>query len=396
VSWNLKTNGTQRTTVPSNGTLDLVAGSNISLGYSAGGVVTINSSFTNTTYIAGAGITLTGTTFALTEDSFNSAGTYTSLRAQATTKADVGLGSVDDYSRADYDVRYLQSAARNVITADSHVTDALLDLSASTNSGAGATLLSGSISSSDSDRYFMTFKGLSDTVNWQVSADGFLRQGTIPSDRIIGLTPTDVGLANVDNVQQVAKAGDTMTGALTINVSDPGETIFEIMGSAGQLFSITDTLNGVLFSVNDISGIPILEVNADNTIKMGTFGDEAMIIDGAVATTNQNFKVSKVLLSNQENLDVDTGAARIIATASSADYAAVFFDYVVKQGTNMRAGTVYAIYNGTSIEYTETSTADLGDTSEVVFSVDESAGDIRLLANTVTNDWSIKTLIRGI
>jgi len=47
-SWNLKTNGIQRTTVQSGGTLDLVAGSNVSLSYGAGGVVTIASTDTNT------------------------------------------------------------------------------------------------------------------------------------------------------------------------------------------------------------------------------------------------------------------------------------------------------------------------------------------------------------
>jgi len=47
-SWNLKTNGVQRTTVQSGGTLDLVAGSNVSLSYGAGGVVTIASTDTNT------------------------------------------------------------------------------------------------------------------------------------------------------------------------------------------------------------------------------------------------------------------------------------------------------------------------------------------------------------
>ena len=48
VSWNLKTNGTQRTTVQSGGTLDIVAGTNVSVSYGAGGVVTINSTDTNT------------------------------------------------------------------------------------------------------------------------------------------------------------------------------------------------------------------------------------------------------------------------------------------------------------------------------------------------------------
>ena len=47
-SWNLKTNGTQRTTVQSGGDLNLVAGSNVSLSYSAGGTVTIASTDTNT------------------------------------------------------------------------------------------------------------------------------------------------------------------------------------------------------------------------------------------------------------------------------------------------------------------------------------------------------------
>ena len=42
-SWNLKTNSVQRTTVSSGGTLDIVAGSNVSVAYSAGGVVTISS-----------------------------------------------------------------------------------------------------------------------------------------------------------------------------------------------------------------------------------------------------------------------------------------------------------------------------------------------------------------
>jgi len=48
VSWNLKTNGTQRTTVQSGGNLDIVAGSNVSVAYGAGGVVTISSTDTNT------------------------------------------------------------------------------------------------------------------------------------------------------------------------------------------------------------------------------------------------------------------------------------------------------------------------------------------------------------
>ena len=47
-SWNLKTGGTQRTTVGSGGTLDIVGGTNVTATYSAGGVVTLSATDTDT------------------------------------------------------------------------------------------------------------------------------------------------------------------------------------------------------------------------------------------------------------------------------------------------------------------------------------------------------------
>lgn len=45
---------------------------------------------------------------------------------------------------------------------------------------------------------------------------------------------------------------------ITLRVTDDGVLSWE--GSAGQLFSITNNLTGTLFSINDISGLPILEI----------------------------------------------------------------------------------------------------------------------------------------
>jgi hypothetical protein len=109
-----------------------------------------------------------------------------------------------------------------------------------------------------------------------------------------------------------------------------------------------------------------------------------------------NIRITKTLLSNQENLDVDSGATRVIATIASATYDGAFFDFVIKKGTNLRAGTVYSVHNGTTVEFTETSTNDLGNTSDVTLSVDLSGGNIRLLATTLSNDWIIKSLVRGL
>ena len=80
---------------------------------------------------------------------------------------------------------------------------------------------------------------------------------------------------------------DITASRLTLESS--GSTIFDVIGSEGQLFSITDSLSGSLFAVSDISGLPILEVFSDDTVKIGSFNNEAIIVSGSNATITGSF-----------------------------------------------------------------------------------------------------------
>ena len=48
-------------------------------------------------------------------------------------------------------------------------------------------------------------------------------------------------------------------------VSGSGGTLLDVQGSVGQVLSITDSLTGDIFSVSDVSGIPIFNVNSNGT-----------------------------------------------------------------------------------------------------------------------------------
>jgi hypothetical protein len=98
----------------------------------------------------------------------------------------------------------------------------------------------------------------------------------------------------------------------------------------------------------------------------------------------------------QENLDVDSALVEVVATVDKTIYDAVFFDYVVKNGTNIRSGTVVSSHNGTSAAFYDNSTTDLGDTSGVNLSVDISGNDLRLKADVSTDNWQIKCIVRAI
>ena len=126
-------------------------------------------------------------------------------------------------------------------------------------------------------------------------------------------------------------------------------------------------------------------------------GGANIFLDGEYGhiTTTGNIYIGSVELSNQENTDVDTGT-EVVGQVLKAVYTAAFFDFVIKKGTNIRSGTVYACHDGTNVEFTETSTNDLGDTSDVTLSVVISGTSMELQATTTSDDWSIKSLIRAI
>ena len=59
-------------------------------------------------------------------------------------------------------------------------------------------------------------------------------------------------------------------------------------GSAGQLFSITNNLtSGSIFSVNDVSGIPSIDVNANGTIALAPYGTTENVGVGTTSPTSK-------------------------------------------------------------------------------------------------------------
>jgi len=152
---------------------------------------------------------------------------------------------------------------------------------------------------------------------------------------------------------------------------------------------------------------PVIKVTASNGssgLRINTTGQSTGSLfrvqkDGATKFEigiNGDVEIKDALLSNQENTDIDSAAPEVVAQVSITDYTAAFFDFVVKKGTNIRSGTVYACHDGTNVEFTETSTNDLGDTSDVVLSVDKTSTNLRLIATVASDDWSVKSLIRAI
>tara|TARA_R110000796_G_scaffold51627_13_gene121841 strand:+ start:1230 stop:2516 length:1287 start_codon:yes stop_codon:yes gene_type:complete len=115
-------------------------------------------------------------------------------------------------------------------------------------------------------------------------------------------------------------------------VQGSGSTLLDIQGSQGQLFSITDDLTGTLFSVSDISGVPILDVDAGGEVNID--GNLHITDNVGIGTTSPDF-----------NLDIN-GDVRIEDS------------HFLRFGGNV-SNTEWAIqHTGTNLNFAEVGVAD--------------------------------------
>lgn len=161
----------------------------------------------------------------------------------------------------------------------------------------------------------------------------------------------------------------------SLSVQGSGSTVFDVIGSVGTLFSIDDDLNGMLFTANDISGFPVLQASASGDVLIGkspqSLYTTAVISSTTAATTHS------------------------LCTLSTSSYDGAFFEYTAVSGSNRRVGNIMATWDS-SIVYAETTTADIGRTSDLTTEVIISGSTARLVAYGANAGYKIKTIIKAI
>ncbi len=162
-----------------------------------------------------------------------------------------------------------------------------------------------------------------------------------------------------------------------VKIFGSGDTspLFSVEGSVGELLTVNDSLSGLLFAVNDVSGLPTLQVFDDDTILMGN-----------------NLSPS---LNTTTKINPGTGLSTIYSLPMSA-YTGAWFEYTVKNTGGARAGQIMSIFSGNTVNFTETTTTDIGSTSDVSFSMSADSINSILQVSATTTGWEIKTIVRSI
>jgi hypothetical protein len=119
-------------------------------------------------------------------------------------------------------------------------------------------------------------------------------------------SPTPATINAIRARSNIAWQSPSATSTITSKMLDSGTLSFE--GTVGQLFSITNSMTGTIFSVNDISGIPSIEVLDTGVVKIAQYAGFVAYGVSPALTSVGNSQGTALLLTRPIN-DVTTVAA---------------------------------------------------------------------------------------
>ena len=167
------------------------------------------------------------------------------------------------------------------------------------------------------------------------------------NDKNLIITPS-IGSTNTDPRIEF-KGADATTGPSTITavVYPTNNGTLSFQATEGTLFSISNNLSsGSIFSVNPISGIPIIDVNADRTIALNPFGGNT-----GIGSTSPGAKLDVVG-------DIRVSGASTFGGTLELDGALRDFY------GNVGAGTSVLVSTGAGVSWTPIATAALQGVQE--------------------------------
>jgi hypothetical protein len=230
---------------------------------------------------------------------------------------------------------------------------------------------------------------------------------TIPSNGYVGIGATPSVPFDV-------------TGAIRFRTFSTANNLLSVSDTNGNITSVSPSTiaaaaNAYIQSGNSFGALAVLGTADNNSLSIVTNATEAIRINTSqqvgIGTNSPQSKLhlnSGILRQEQTsviseynvhaNTDVDSAASEVVATADATTFAAGVFDYVIYDATkaNMRSGSLWVVWNGTTVEYHEISTLDIGNTSGVTLSAARNGGTLEVSATVTTNNWTVKCISRVI
>ena len=192
-------------------------------------------------------------------------------------------------------------------------------------------------------------------------------------------------------------------GVGTVNVigTTAGQELLTVDGTNGRLFTVTDDLSDSLFSVNTIAGLPVIEVFADNTIKLGNFANPIeidssanIVIPGTITASGYNDSNWNTAFNDRITAAAVSGTSTKTLTLTQGDGSTITASWTDIEGSGADGYVSDVALNGNSLDFTAVGSGFAGsiDLSGITTDLTGYATEQYVLDNSDDyGSWNLKT-----
>jgi hypothetical protein len=209
------------------------------------------------------------------------------------------------------------------------------------------------------------------------SADNFTVRNTLTATTIVVQTIT----SSIDFV-----TGSTRFGTLSSNTH-------QFTGSVGITGSLT--VVGAV-SASNFTGSLLGTASFATSASWAPGGGGASfpytgsaIITGSLVVTG-SFDLGIAEFNSTSSATI--AGTTIVSSYATASANSAFYNYYISSGSNARAGQIMSVWSGSTIQYTEVTTNDIGNTNTASFAVTLATGNVRL-SFTAPGVWTVRSIV---
>ena len=186
------------------------------------------------------------------------------------------------------------------------------------------------------------------------------------------------------------------TGTLTLERNDSGNVQITgfTTGATEDTYVTGVTYNQLTkeltLGLND--GVDFNATGFAAEVTGGTYSGGSITLyknDGTTSLITGLEILTHIGLVNDSNVSVSGATIDFVDTTT---YKGAFFDYVIDDGTNYRAGTVQSVWSSTDIQFNDSSTVDIGTTNNFSWGMELDGNNALLKANILGGTWNIRII----